>query len=157
MFTLRNSRGKEKKIIYCFAIVFSNILLFTPSPSMFWLCLIHRPVSSFRFSNLSTLIHHWIVIYLLKIFFLFSACWRKYYKHWQLVLPPARLWAESRPAEPLPGASRATDQLAAQGGLAPRMGWPMAALGGSSHFRIAILGKNQQPQFPAGSCSSHRL
>ena len=53
---------------------------------MFWLCLIHRPVSSFRFSNLSTLIHHWIVIYLLKIFFLFSACWRKYYKHWQLGL-----------------------------------------------------------------------
>ena len=86
MFTLRNSRGKEKKIIYCFAIVFSNILLFTPSPSMFWLCLVHCPVSSFPFSNLSTLIHHWIVIYLLKIFFLFSACWRKYYKHWQLGL-----------------------------------------------------------------------
>ena len=40
----------------------------------------------------------------------------------EVVLPPARLWAESRPAEPLPGASQAAGRLKAESGSASRIG-----------------------------------
>ena len=62
--------------------------------------------------------------------------------HFNLVLPPAPLWAESHPAEPL-------IWLAALHGSATQLGWLWAALSGSSCYWVAILGNKSPMCIPA--------